>query len=57
MNICQRRQFLTGSLAAGAGLWAARHRPAANSPLTVNTGDPKMPFQQPPLPFAMTAIK
>jgi Fe-Mn family superoxide dismutase len=57
MNICQRRQFLTGSLAAGAGLWAARHLPAAESPITIKTGDPKMPFQQPPLPFAMTAMK
>jgi superoxide dismutase, Fe-Mn family len=52
----KRRQFLTGSLAAGAGLWAARHLPAAE-PTTTKTGDSKMPFQQPPLPFAMDLMK
>ena len=57
MSVRQRRQFLTGSLAAGAGLWAARHLPAAEPSITTKTGDSKMPFQQPPLPFAMNAMK
>ena len=53
----KRRQFLAGSLAAGAGLWAAG-RIAATEPSTATPkGDAKMPFQQPPLPFAMTAMK
>src|SRR3990172_7992927 len=34
-----RRQFLTRTLAAGAGLWAARHLPAAEPPITIKTGD------------------
>ncbi|MHB1038571.1 MAG: superoxide dismutase [Pirellulales bacterium] len=52
-----RRQFLTGSLAAGAGLWAARHLSAAEPSTATKTGDSKMSFQQPPLPFAMDAMK
>ena len=53
----KRRQFLTRALAAGAGLWAARHLPAVEPPTTTKTGDSKMSFQQPPLPFAMAAMK
>jgi Fe-Mn family superoxide dismutase len=53
----KRRQFLTRSLAAGAGLWAARHLPAAEPTTTTKTGDSKMSFQQPPLPFAMNSMK
>jgi superoxide dismutase, Fe-Mn family len=52
----KRRLFLTVSLAGGAGLWTARRLPAAE-PLTATIGDSKMPFQQPPLPFAMNAMK
>lgn len=53
----KRRQFLTGSLAAGAGLWSARHVSAAEPPTTTTPGDSKMSFQQPPLPFEMNAMK
>jgi superoxide dismutase, Fe-Mn family len=53
----KRRQFLAGSLAAGAGLWTARSLSAAESPFTTKKGDAKMPFQQPPLPFAMDLMK
>jgi len=53
----KRRQFFTGSLAAGVGLWAARHVPAAETATTLKTGDAKMTFQQPPLPFEMNAMK
>ncbi|HLA85660.1 MAG TPA: superoxide dismutase [Thermoguttaceae bacterium] len=53
----KRRRFLAGSLAAGAGLWFARRLPAASSSISSKTGDAKMPFQQPPLPFPMNAMK
>ncbi len=53
----KRRRFLAESLAAGVGLWVARRLPAAEPSTTNKTGDPKMPFQQPPLPFAMNAMK
>ena len=53
----KRRQFLAGSLAAGAGLWAAGRLSATEPSTTTPKGDAKMPFQQPPLPFAMTAMK
>ena len=53
----RRRQFLAGSLTAGAGLWVARHVSAAEPPLATKQGDAKMPFQQPPLPFGMEAMK
>jgi Fe-Mn family superoxide dismutase len=52
-----RRQFLTRSMTAGAGLWVARNLPAAEPPTTTKSGDTKMSFQQPPLPFAMNAMK
>ncbi len=52
----KRRQFLTRSLAAGVGLWSARRLSAAEQPIASKKGDSKMPFQQPPLPFAMTAM-
>jgi len=50
----KRRQFITASLTAGAGLWAAGHVRAAESN---SKQAAKAPFQQPPLPFAMTAMK
>jgi superoxide dismutase, Fe-Mn family len=54
----QRREFLAGSLAAGAGLLlTAGQTSAARRRITTRKGDRKMPFQQPPLPFAMTAMK
>ncbi len=53
----RRREFLAGSLAAGAGLFAAGRLSAAEPSITTKKGDVKMPFQQPPLPFAMTAMK
>jgi superoxide dismutase, Fe-Mn family len=53
----KRRQFLVGTLAAGAGIWGT-HQLSAVEPIADNNtkGDPKMPFVQPPLPFAMTAM-
>ncbi len=53
----KRREFLAGSLAAGAGLLAADRLFAARRRIITRKGDRKMPFQQPPLPFAMTAMK
>ena len=54
----KRREFLAGSLAAGAGLLAAGQLSANDqSSITTKQGDAKMPFQQPPLPFAMDAMK
>jgi superoxide dismutase, Fe-Mn family len=53
----KRRDFLAGSVAAGAGLWAAGHLAADQPSNTTQSGDAKMPFQQPPLPFAMDALK
>jgi Fe-Mn family superoxide dismutase len=53
----KRREFLAGSLAAGAGLLTADRLFAARRRIITRKGDQKMPFQQPPLPFAMTAMK
>ncbi len=53
----KRREFLAGSLATGAGLWMAQRVPAAEEPHIMKEGDAKMPFQQPPLPFARTALQ
>jgi superoxide dismutase, Fe-Mn family len=58
----KRREFIAGTLAAGAGL-AVGHRLYAANPqpttqqLHIKTGDDSMPFQQPPLPFAMNEMK
>jgi Fe-Mn family superoxide dismutase len=52
----KRRQFI-GTLAAGAGFLAIGRASAAPPTCTIKQGDAKMPFQQPPLPFAMTAMK
>jgi superoxide dismutase, Fe-Mn family len=55
----KRRQFLGGSLAAGAGLWLSGASSAAEPrtrPVT-SSGDSKMPFQQPPLPYALDALQ
>lgn len=53
----KRRDFIAGSLVAGAGLWTMGRLSAAEPPFATSKGDAKMPFQQPPLPFAMTAMK
>jgi superoxide dismutase, Fe-Mn family len=53
----KRREFLAGSLAAGAGLLTADRLFAARRRTITRKGDRKMPFQQPPLPFAMNAMK
>ena len=53
----KRRQFIIRSLAAGTGLLAAHHLSAAETPVITTKGASKMPFQQPPLPFAMDAMK
>jgi Fe-Mn family superoxide dismutase len=53
----KRRQFLATSLSVGAGLLATGPLSAAQSLLNAKKGDAKMPFQQPPLPFPMTAMK
>jgi superoxide dismutase, Fe-Mn family len=53
----KRREFLAGSLAAGAGFLTADRLFAARRRTFTRKGDVKMPFQQPPLPFAMTAMK
>jgi superoxide dismutase, Fe-Mn family len=53
----RRRQFLTGSLAAGVGVWTAGRLWAAEPSTETPKGDAKMPFQQPPLPFARDAMK
>ena len=37
----KRRHFLTGSLTAGAGLWAARYLPAAEPPITTKQETPR----------------
>jgi len=53
----KRRDFITGTLAAGAGI-ALGYRLSAAEPIPyTQKGDVKMPFQQPPLPFAMDAMK
>jgi superoxide dismutase, Fe-Mn family len=52
----KRREFLAGSLAAGVGLWTTG-RLAAEPIINTPKGDTKMPFQQPPLPFDMRAMK
>jgi superoxide dismutase, Fe-Mn family len=52
----KRRQFLAGWLATGAGIWAVG-RLSAEPAQTTKKGNRKMPFQQPPLPFAMSAMK
>lgn len=53
----KRRQFLTASLTAGAGLWAAQHARAAEPRKSAKPEVSTAPFQQPPLPFAMNAMK
>ena len=57
-NAMKRRDFLAGSLAAGAGILATGQLSADPPSNTIQEkGDAKMPFQQPPLPFAMDAMK
>ena len=54
----KRSEFLAESLAAGAGLLTADRLVAARRRIITRVkGDVKMPFEQPPLPFAMTAMK
>jgi Fe-Mn family superoxide dismutase len=52
----RRRQFISRSLVVGAGLWGARRISASETQIVTSKGDSKMPFQQPPLPFAMNAM-
>jgi superoxide dismutase, Fe-Mn family len=52
----KRRQFLRGTLAAGTGIVLGSRLTAAEPKPLLTKGDSKMPFQQPPLPFAMTAL-
>jgi len=51
-----RRQFLVGSLTVGAGAAIAPRLAAAEIRSTPHTGDAKMAFQQPPLPYAQDAL-
>jgi Fe-Mn family superoxide dismutase len=51
----KRRQFLAGTLAAGTGIVLGSRKSAAE-PQSQSKGDSKMPFEQPPLPFAKTAL-
>jgi superoxide dismutase, Fe-Mn family len=53
----QRRQFLAGSMAAGVAMWTSGRLSATEPSTDTPKGDAKMPFQQPPLPFAMNAMK
>ena len=58
----KRRDFLAGSLAAGTGLLLpAPPRAAvaaeARTPQSTTKGAKRMPFQQPPLPYALDALK
>jgi superoxide dismutase, Fe-Mn family len=55
----KRRQFLSGSLAAGAGLVVSSPvtAPAADSQSPKRKGSPKMSFEQPKLPYALDALK
>ncbi len=53
----KRREFLAGSLAAGVGAWAADRLLADQPLIATQKGAATMPFEQPPLPFAMTALK
>jgi superoxide dismutase, Fe-Mn family len=54
----KRRQFLTGSLAVGAGLAVSSSAPAARqSPPTNTKGGSAMSFEQPKLPYALDALR
>jgi superoxide dismutase, Fe-Mn family len=54
----KRRDFIAGSLATGAGIVLGYNRlPAAETLQKIQKGESSMPFQQPPLPFAMDAMK
>jgi superoxide dismutase, Fe-Mn family len=53
----KRREFLAGTLAAGAGIALGYRLPAAEPKPQTQKGEVSMPFQQPPLPFAMDAMQ
>ncbi len=53
----KRRRFLAESLSVGAGVLVGRGILAAEPQLARPEGDVKMPFTQPPLPYAMDALK
>jgi superoxide dismutase, Fe-Mn family len=53
----KRRRFLAATLAAGTGIVLGSRLSAADTKPLVPKGDSKMPFQQPPLPFALTALQ
>jgi Fe-Mn family superoxide dismutase len=53
----KRREFLAGTLAVGAGIALGNRLLAAEPKTNIQKGGDTMPFQQPPLPFAMNAMK
>jgi superoxide dismutase, Fe-Mn family len=53
----RRREFIAGTLAAGAGIALGNRLQAAEPAPPAKKGETKMPFQQPPLPFPMNAMK
>jgi superoxide dismutase, Fe-Mn family len=53
----RRREFIAGTLAAGAGIALGNRLQATEPAPPTKTGEIKMPFQQPPLPFPMNAMK
>jgi Fe-Mn family superoxide dismutase len=53
----KRREFLAGTLAAGAGIALGNRLSAAEPNTNTEKGGAKMPFQQPPLPFPMDGMK
>jgi superoxide dismutase, Fe-Mn family len=58
----KRRQFLSGTLLAGTGLVVGGRRLAAQVaseplPKSKSTGGPTMSFEQPPLPYALDALR
>jgi Fe-Mn family superoxide dismutase len=52
----KRRQFITGTLAAGSSLVLGSRLLADDPKPLLSKGDPKMPFEQPPLPYAKSAL-
>lgn len=53
----KRREFIVGTMVAGAGMALGYSLPAAEYQTKTIKGASKMPFQQPPLPFPMDAMK
>lgn len=53
----QRRDFLVGSAVVGTGLGSALKTAAVQAQSVSGKGETKMAFVQPPLPYAMDALK